>query len=403
MQLVIAAITTAPCSSRHGLAVVERDLHGHRSGRFGDRDRRRRRLLDVLLAAGSGVGGRVARGERVGALLVVRAVRVRDPELLHRLLEGVAGAVERHAVLRATWPGEARDDVAEVELDDLRVRRRVGRLVEEVLLTAVRLDELDLLLRAPGHQQVGERLVVHREEAARGAVLGRHVRDRGAVGHGEPDESGPEVLDELPDDAGRAQDLCDREDEIGCGRALGQRAGEPEADHLRDEHGNRLPEERRLGLDPADAPAEHAEPVHHRGVRVGADERVRERLDDAVLLAALDHAGEELEVHLVADARVRRRHLEVVEATLAPAQEGVALAVSLVVAVDVRADREARRELVHLDGVVDDELRRDQRVDLGRVAAAVEHRVAHGGEVDDRGNAGEVLEEDASRPEGDLT
>ena len=46
-------------------------------------------------------------------------------------------------------------------------------------------------------------------------------------------------------------------------------------DRLRQEH--RLAEHRRFGLDAADPPAEHAEAVDHRRVRVGADERVGER------------------------------------------------------------------------------------------------------------------------------
>ena len=87
-----------------------------------------------------------------------------------------------------------------------------------------------------------------------------------------------EVLDELPDDPGPAQDLRHREDEVGRGGALRQRPVEPEADDLRDEHRDRLAEHRGLGLDPADTPAEHPEPVDHRRVRVGADERVGERL-----------------------------------------------------------------------------------------------------------------------------
>ena len=54
-----------------------------------------------------------------------------------------------------------------------------------------------------------------------------------------------------------------------------QLARQPEADDLRDQHRDRLAEHRRLGLDAADAPAEHAEAVDHRRVRVGADQRVR--------------------------------------------------------------------------------------------------------------------------------
>ena len=149
-------------------------------------------------------------------------------------------------------------------------------------------------------------------------------------------EAVPEVLDELPDDAGLAQDLRDGEDEVGRGRALRQRAREPEADDLRDEHRDRLAEHRRLGLDAADAPAEHAEPVDHRRVRVGADERVGER--DAVAL--VDDAREVLEVDLVDDARARRDDLEVVERALAPAQERVALAVALELELGVAEDRE---------------------------------------------------------------
>ena len=115
-----------------------------------------------------------------------------------------------------------------------------------------------------------------------------------------------EVLDELADDAGLAEHLGHGQDEVGRGRPVRQRAAQLEADDLRDEHRERLAEHRGLGLDAADAPAEHAEAVDHRRVRVGADERVRER--DAV--AVLDDPREVLEVHLVADAGAGRHDLE---------------------------------------------------------------------------------------------
>jgi hypothetical protein len=122
-------------------------------------------------------------------------------------------------------------------------------------------------------------------------------------------------------------------------------------------------------------------------VRVGADQRVRERL----AVAGLDDAAEVLEVDLVDDAGVRRDDLEVVERTLAPAQERIALPVALELELGVAQPRDRCRILVYLDGVVDHELRRQLRVDAGGVAAEVLHRVPHGGEVDDRGHAGEVL------------
>jgi hypothetical protein len=253
-------------------------------------------------------------------------------------------------------------------------------------------------LVASGEAQVLQCLVVDGEETARRAVLRGHVPDRGAVGQRQPHEPGAEVLHELPDDAGRPQDLRHGQHEVGRGRALRQRAGQLEPDDLRDQHRDRLAEHRGLRLDPADAPAEHAEPVDHRRVRVGADERVGERL----AVARLDDAREELEVHLVDDPRVRRDDLEVVERLLTPAQERVALPVALELELGVAEDRARRRVLVDLHGVVDHKLDRQLRVDPRRVAAEIRHRVPHRREVDDRRHAGEVLQEDAGGSEGDL-
>ena len=115
---------------------------------------------------------------------------------------------ERDAILRAPRPGDRRLDVVEVELDDLRVLGVVVGLVPEHVLLAVRLDERDALRGAPGQAQVLERHLVDGEEAARRAVLGAHVPERRAVGERERRHAGPEVLDELPDDAGAAQDLA---------------------------------------------------------------------------------------------------------------------------------------------------------------------------------------------------
>ena len=212
------------------------------------------------------------------------------------------------------------------------------------------------------------------------------------------DDPVAEVLDELADDPGAAQELGHREHEIGRGRALAQPAAQPEADDLRHEHRERLAEHRGLGLDPADAPAEHAEAVDHRRVRVEPDDRVRER--DAV--AALDHAREVLEVHLMADPRAGRDDLEVAQRRLAPAQERVPLAVALDLELDVLRERPARREEVDLHRVVDHELGRDQRVDHGRVAAEIGDRVPHRRQVDDRRHAREVLEQHPRREERDL-
>ena len=301
-----------------------------------------------------GVGGRVARGERLGDCCVV-LVSVVDAEALERGQERALRVRQRDTVLRSPRAGETGLDVAEIELHDLRVGRLVVGVVPEEILLAVSLDERDPLRRASCEPQVLERDLVDGEEAAGRAVFRRHVPDRRPVGKRKVRDARAEVLDELSDDACLTKDLRHRQDEVGRGRPLAHGAGEPEADDLRDEHRDRLAEHRGLRLDPADAPAEDAEPVDHRRVGVGAEQRVRKGL----AVPRLDDPSQVLEVDLVDDAGFGWDDLQVVERLLSPAKERVALVVPLVLAVGVDAHRHPVREGVHLDGVVDHELCRE--------------------------------------------
>ncbi len=138
-------------------------------------------------------------------------------------------------------------------------------------------------------------------------------------------------------------------------------------------------------------------------MRVGADDGIRECDPAAFAIRTVGHdRGQELEVDLVDDAGAGRDHAEVAERGLGPAQQLVALAVALVLALDVVGERAGRPEPVDLDRVVDDEVGRDERVDQRRIAAEVGHRVAHDREVHDRRDAREVLEEDPGGHERDL-
>ena len=122
----------------------------------------------------------------------------------------------------------------------------------------------------------------------------------------------------------------------------------------------------------------------------------------AVDLAGEHDAGQVLDVDLVHDAGAGRDDLEVLEGTLSPPQELVALAVALVLDLDVAAEGLRGAEDIGDDRVVDDQLGGRERVDLGGVAAEVRHRLAHGRQVDDAGHAGEVLHDHARRRELDL-
>ena len=104
----------------------------------------------------------------------------------------------------------------------------------------------------------------------------------------------------------------------------------------------------------------------------------------------------------MADAGARRHHAEVIEGTLAPAQELVALKVARELHLDVLLEGPGSPEVIHHDGMVDHQVDRGKRIDGPRVAAQIGHGVTHGGQVDHGGHAGEVLHQHPGRPVGDL-
>ena len=305
--------------------------------------------------------------------------------------------------MRSLRTGQARLDRREVELQHVGedgVGRRGG--AEEALLLRVALHEVHLGRAASRLPQVGERFVVHREEAAGGPVLGGHIGDGGAVGEAHLREPGAEELDELLDDALLPEHLGHGEDEIGRGRAFAQLPHEPEADDLRGHHVERLAEHGRLGLDPSDTPAEDPEAVDHRGVGVGADQRVGHRHGVAALGLEQHALRQVFEVYLVDDPGRGRHHPEAGERFLAPAEELVSLTVALEFDLGVLSKGVLRSEDVHLHRVIHHEVHGHERVDPLRVGAEALHRRAHGGEIHDGGDTGEILEDDARGHEGQL-
>lgn len=268
----------------------------------------------------------------------------------------------------------------------------------QALFLGVRLDESELLVAAAGEAQVFDGLGVDREDRCGGTEFGAHVAQRRAVRERNLGNTVAVELDELADDAVLTEHLGGGEHDVGCGDAGLDLTGELEADDAGDQHGDGLAEHCCLGLDAADAPAEHAEAVDHRGVRVGADTGV------GVCLSVTRHDGgcQVLDVDLVNDAHSRGDDLEVVECALAPTEELVTLAVALVFEVDVALECVGLAEDVEDDRVVDDHVGGGERVDLVRVAAEGGDGLTHGGEVDDARNAGEVLHDHAGRRELDF-
>ncbi len=122
----------------------------------------------------------------------------------------------------------------------------------------------------------------------------------------------------------------------------------------------------------------------------------------AALLGGPDDLGEVFEIDLVADAGARRHDAEIVEGGLAPAQEGVALAVALELVADVVAEGVG---LPKLSTITEWSMTRstgESGLILLGVAAELRHRLAHGGEIDHRRHAGEILHQHPRRAERDL-
>ena len=315
-----------------------------------------------------------------------------------------ARGAEGDAVLRPPRPGDARLDGREIEGQRL-VERRLRRVsaAPQALRAGVGLHQRALFGRAPGEAEIPQGFRVDGEEAAGRAVFRRHVGDGGAVGERQGVEPRAGEFDELAHHAAGAKHGGDGEHQVGRGGALGERALEADADDVRDPHGDRLAEHRRLGLDPAGAPAEDGEAVDHRGVAVGSDEGVGKGDVAAAGAGRGPHRARQVfQVDLVADAGSGRHDAEIVEGALAPAQKGVAFAIARHFDSHVFGERARRAEAIDLDRMVDDEIDRDLRVDSRRVLAPRGHGVAHGGEIDDRGDAGEVLHQHPRRAPGDF-
>ena len=121
-----------------------------------------------------------------------------------------------------------------------------------------------------------------------------------------------------------AKNLRNDQNQISRRRAFRQFAVQLHADDLRRDHVNRLAEHASLCLDPADAPTYDAEPVDHRRVRIGADQRIRER----EVIAHLHHFREVLKIHLMHDANGRRHNIEILEC-LCPHFKNSPLAIAL--------------------------------------------------------------------------
>jgi hypothetical protein len=133
-------------------------------------------------------------------------------------------------------------------------------------------------------------------------------------------------------------------------------------------------------------------------VRICADQSVR--IEDAIFL---EHAlGEIFEIHLMHDTDTRRDDFESFEGLHAPLEKLITRLVAFEFHFHVQAQGVGRGGEIDLNRVVDDQIDGDERFDHFRFFIQARGGGAHGGEINQKRHASEILQNDARDDEGDF-
>ena len=298
------------------------------------------------------------------------------------------------AVLGAFGACDAWANGGEIQFDKGREVDGVlfGVDAEKILGAIVVFDELDEFLRTSGALEVSESFLVDGEVAHGGSVFGGHVGNGGAIRKGEFSGTRAIEFDKLTNDFVLAKNLGEGESKVGGGGGGGEFASEVDADDFRGEEGERLTEHSGFGFDSTDAPSNDAEAVDHGGMGIGTDERVGVCEEGSVALFFGKNATSEvLEVNLVNDTDAWGNDAEGLESLLAPLKKFVAFAVAFKFVLHIEHEGLLGAVDVDLDGVIDDEIDGDERFNELRILFEAGDGIAHGGEIDEEGDASEVL------------
>ena len=256
------------------------------------------------------------------------------------------------------------------------------------------LHQRHLRFLAAGQAQVIDGLPVDIEHRGGGAVFGAHVGDGGAVTDGQCRRPLAEEFKIRTHHAFLAQELGQCQHHVGGGDARLWPAGQLDADDIRQAHPRRAAQHHVLRFQAANTNRDHTQRVDVRGVAIGAHAGIREGY--AVL--HVDHRRHLLQVDLVHDAVARRNHVHVLERLLGPVDEVETVFVAAILDGAVLLERlRIVATAFHRQRVIDDQLHRHHRIDLGRVAALVGDRITQAGQVHQRGLAEDVVAHHACR------
>ena len=332
-------------------------------------------------------------GQVVGAL-AVSAVGFRQGNQFGKLpLQRAQG----DAVLRALGSGDRRLHFGQIQLQHLRILARFRR-TEHPLRLMVGFNRRQMTPLASGGAEIIQCLLIHRKESHCRPVFRGHVADCGAVRRGQGARPLAEELNKFPNHFCFPQNLRDRQDEVGGGDSGVEFSAEFHSHHIGGQHIHGLSQHGGFRLYAAHAPSDNAHAVYHGCVRVGADQRIG--IIHAVLLH--DAARQMLQVDLMHNAHAGGDHLKSVEGGGAPFQEFIALAVAGEFNFHVEFGGVGSGVMVHLHGVVHDQIHRGERLHRVGGFSLLGGGFAHCRQVRQQRNAGEILQHHAGDDKGNF-
>ena len=116
-----------------------------------------------------------------------------------------------------------------------------------------------------------------------------------------------------------------------------------------------------------------------------------------------DDAGEVLQVNLMDNTGSRGNDTKVLESLGAPLEESEALLVAVHLEFLVGAKGLLVSKRIYLDGVINNQVDGDTGIDQRGIAAQLLGGIAHGSQINDSGDSSEILKDNTSRLELNLS
>ena len=133
-------------------------------------------------------------------------------------------------------------------------------------------------------------------------------------------------------------------------------------------------------------------------MRIRSDQRIREQYS----VSLINNRRKIFQIDLMNDSRIGRNNFEIVKTVLCPFKERIAFVVSFKFALDVEVKRLIIAGTVDLDGMINDHVNRNVRIDRFDVSTTTFHFITHRSQINHCRNARQILQNNAFRFKNDV-